>query len=54
MCSRVPTAHRQTWFPINAGLDDLGVFGLAVDSKLPDILYASTFSSVYKITRAGQ
>jgi photosystem II stability/assembly factor-like uncharacterized protein len=47
------TDGARTWSPINSGLDDLGVFGLAMDPEFPDILYASTFSSVYKITRAG-
>ena len=48
------TDGAETWFPINSGLDDLGVFGLAMDPGFPDILYAATFSSVYKISIAGQ
>lgn len=48
------TDGARNWFPINSGLDDLGVFGLAMDPEFPDILYASTSSSVYKITAAGE
>ena len=48
------TDGARTWSPINSGLDALGVVGLAMAPEFPDILYASTFSSVYKITRAGQ
>jgi len=44
----------ETWFPINSGLDDQNVFGLAMDTDSPNILYVSTSSSVYKITTAGQ
>ncbi len=44
----------RNWFPINSGLDDLGVFGLAMDPEFPDTLYASTNSSVYKISTADQ
>ena len=40
----------ETWFRINAGLDDQGVFGLAMAPGTPNILYAATFSSVYKKT----
>jgi hypothetical protein len=43
-----------TWFPINSGLDDQNVFGLAMDPDFPNILYASTSSSVYKISTAAQ
>lgn len=42
------TNSAQSWFPINKGLTDLGVFGLAMDSAFPNILYGATGSSVYK------
>jgi photosystem II stability/assembly factor-like uncharacterized protein len=48
------TDGAQTWSPMNSGLDDLGVAGLAMDPEFPDILYASTNSSVYKVTTAAQ
>jgi photosystem II stability/assembly factor-like uncharacterized protein len=38
----------ETWFPINSGLDDLSVYGLAMAPGSPNHLYAATFSSVYK------
>jgi hypothetical protein len=39
----------ETWFRINVGLDDLGVFGLAMAPGTPNnTLYTATFSSVYK------
>jgi photosystem II stability/assembly factor-like uncharacterized protein len=43
-----------TWTAINNGLDDLGVFGIALDAESPDILYVSTNSSVYKTTSGGE
>jgi photosystem II stability/assembly factor-like uncharacterized protein len=43
-----------SWTAINNGLDDLGVFGIALDTDSPDILYVSTNSSVYKTTSGGQ
>jgi photosystem II stability/assembly factor-like uncharacterized protein len=43
-----------SWTVINTGLDDLGVFGIALDSDSPDILYVSTNSSVYKTTSGGE
>ena len=43
-----------SWTAINAGLDDLGVFGIALDEDSPDILYVSTNSSVYKTTSGGE
>jgi photosystem II stability/assembly factor-like uncharacterized protein len=43
-----------SWAAINTGLDDLGVFGIALDSDSPDILYVSTNSSVYKTTSGGE
>jgi photosystem II stability/assembly factor-like uncharacterized protein len=42
-----------SWAAINTGLDDLGVFGIALDSDSPDILYVSTNSSVYKTSSGG-
>ena len=44
----------ETWFPINSGLDDFGVFGLAMAPGSPNILYAATFSSVYKKKARGK
>ena len=43
-----------SWTAINTGLDDLGVFGIALDSDSPDTLYVSTNSSVYKTTTGGE
>jgi photosystem II stability/assembly factor-like uncharacterized protein len=43
-----------SWTAINDGLDDLGVFGIALDTDSPDILYVSTNSSVYKTTSGGE
>ncbi|HEY4979636.1 MAG TPA: hypothetical protein VII25_10755, partial [Candidatus Acidoferrum sp.] len=43
-----------SWAAINTGLDDLNVFGIALDSDSPDILYLSTNSSVYKTTSGGE
>src|SRR3984893_10799379 len=37
-----------SWAAINTGLDDLNVFGIALDADSPDILYVSTNSSVFK------
>ena len=48
------TDGAQTWSPMNSGLVNLGVTGLAMDPKFPDILYASTDSSVYKKTAASK
>jgi photosystem II stability/assembly factor-like uncharacterized protein len=44
----------ETWFPINSGLDDLSVFGLAMAPGSPNILYAATFSSVHKKRTSGK
>ena len=41
-----------SWQAINAGLDDPNVFGLALDPVDPDILYASTNSSVFRTRNA--
>jgi photosystem II stability/assembly factor-like uncharacterized protein len=43
-----------SWAAINTGLDDLNVFGIALDADSPDILYVSTNSSVYKTTSGGE
>lgn len=43
-----------SWTAINTGLDDLGIFGIALDPDSPDTLYVSTNSSVYKTTSGGQ
>ena len=48
------TDGAETWFPISSGLDDLNIVGLAMDPGFPNILYAATSSSVYKISIAGQ
>jgi photosystem II stability/assembly factor-like uncharacterized protein len=43
-----------SWTAINTGLEDLNVFGIALDADSPDILYVSTNSSVYKTTSGGE
>jgi photosystem II stability/assembly factor-like uncharacterized protein len=43
-----------SWAAINSGLDDLNVFGIALDADSPEILYVSTNSSVYKTTSGGE
>jgi photosystem II stability/assembly factor-like uncharacterized protein len=43
-----------SWTAINTGLDDLGVFGIALDADSPEILYVSTNSSVYKTASGGE
>ena len=43
-----------SWTAVNTGLDDLGVFGIALDTDSPDTLYVSTNSSVYKTTTGGE
>jgi photosystem II stability/assembly factor-like uncharacterized protein len=43
-----------SWTAINDGLDDLNVFGIALDAESPGILYVSTNSSVYKTTSGGE
>jgi len=48
------TDGAESWHAINTGLDDLHVYGLAMDPTSPDILYASTSSAVFKTTTAGQ
>jgi len=48
------TDSAETWFRFNAGLDDFGVFGFAIDTGSPNILYAATASSVYKKTTSGR
>jgi photosystem II stability/assembly factor-like uncharacterized protein len=44
----------ETWFRVNIGLDDLVVTGFAMAPGSPNILYAATFSSVYKKTAASK
>ncbi|MET0620183.1 MAG: hypothetical protein ABW056_07880 [Thermoanaerobaculia bacterium] len=46
------TDGAETWRPVNLGLDNPGVIGLALDPVDPNILYAATSSSVFK-TRSG-
>jgi photosystem II stability/assembly factor-like uncharacterized protein len=48
------TDSAETWSRINSGLDDLLVTGFAVAPGSPNILYAATFSSVYKKTAASK
>jgi photosystem II stability/assembly factor-like uncharacterized protein len=48
------TDGAEAWLPINLGLDDLSVFGLALDPVNPNILYVSTNSSVHKTKTAGE
>jgi photosystem II stability/assembly factor-like uncharacterized protein len=40
----------ESWAAFNDGLDDPHTYGLAMDPRSPDTLYASTSSSVYKYT----
>ena len=47
------TNSGESWHPLNNGLADLLVFGLAMDPLFPNILYASTNSSVYKFSTAA-
>jgi photosystem II stability/assembly factor-like uncharacterized protein len=44
----------ESWTAINTGLDDLNVFGIALDQDSPEILYVSTNTSVYKTTSGGE
>jgi hypothetical protein len=44
-----------SWFPINLGLGDLTITGLAMDPDSPDTVYAATwYRSVYKTVTGGQ
>jgi hypothetical protein len=40
--------------PVNRSLDDPVVYGLALDLDNPNILYASTATSVYKTSTGGE
>lgn len=42
-----------SWNAINQGLTNLTVFGLAIDSQNPDILYAGGGTGVFKTTTGG-
>ena len=44
----------ETWVDVNLGLDNPGVNGLALDLDDPDVLYASTESSVFKTGTGGR
>jgi photosystem II stability/assembly factor-like uncharacterized protein len=45
----------ESWFPINLGLGDLTITGLAMDPESPDTVYAATwYRSVYKTVTGGQ
>jgi photosystem II stability/assembly factor-like uncharacterized protein len=48
------TDGAETWSLFNTGLDDVGVFGFVMDPNFPDILYASTSSSVHKFAPGGR
>ena len=48
------TDGAESWHPLNRGLADLAVFGLAMDPSFPNVLYASTGSSVYKFSTAAK
>ena len=48
------TDGAESWHPLNTGLADLAVFGLAMDPLFPNVLYASTGSSVYKFSTAAK
>jgi photosystem II stability/assembly factor-like uncharacterized protein len=45
------TDGAESWHPLNADLDDLNVFGLALDATSPQGLYAATAHSVFKTGR---
>jgi photosystem II stability/assembly factor-like uncharacterized protein len=45
----------ESWFPINLGLDNLYITGLAMDPESPATVYAATwFRSVYKTVTGGR
>ena len=44
------TDGAESWHPFNRGLDDQTVFGLAMDPLFPNVLYASTNTSVHKFS----
>ena len=44
----------ETWRPVNLGIEDPRVTGLAMDPVDPKILYAGTCSSVYKTWSGGE
>jgi photosystem II stability/assembly factor-like uncharacterized protein len=49
------TDGAESWFPVNLGLDDQMVTGLAMDPESPDTVYAATFySSVFKTKTGGR
>jgi photosystem II stability/assembly factor-like uncharacterized protein len=49
------TDAAESWFPVNLGLDDTGIVGLALDPESPDTLYVSTGnSSVFKTVTGGR
>ncbi len=49
------TDSAESWFPINSGLYDTGIIGLAMDPESPNTLYVSTtVSSVFKTVTGGR
>jgi hypothetical protein len=46
------TDGAESWHPFNRGLEDLVVFGLAMDPLFPNILYVATSTSVHKFSVA--
>ena len=45
----------ESWFPINLGIDNLYITGLAMDPESPDTVYAATwYGSVYKTVTGGR
>lgn len=43
-----------SWQPVNDGLDDLNVFGLALDPEAPGTVYVATARSVFRTTTGGE
>jgi len=43
-----------TWFPVNLGLSDTSVFGLAADPRLPRLLYVSGPHGIFATATGGE
>jgi hypothetical protein len=43
-----------TWATVNSGLTELSVFGLALDSRQPNVLYVGGPHGVFKTETGGQ
>jgi photosystem II stability/assembly factor-like uncharacterized protein len=43
-----------TWFPVNGGLGDLNVYGLTLDPRNPNVLYAVGPHGVYRTETGGE